>query len=316
MITNRKLHHAVVLAEQGSFRSAAEVLHLTQPALTRSIQSLESALGVSLFDRGPGGVEPTTFGEVVIDRARAILTGVSELEREIDLLQGLGAGTLEVSLGPYPAALSGKLAFARFYANHPEIQCRVRVAGYAEVADDVIQGRCELGLADLEIAAERGLMTELVVDRQAYFFARSQHPLAARRRCTMADALQFPWASIRFPKRAGRHLPDDVGRAGHWDLTSGEFVPALEADVVSDFLTLAHDSDILVGGTFTMAEEYLAAGKLTVLPIVKPWLRLHYGFVSRRGRTQSPAALEFMRIVREIEDDLEEREAALRERFL
>lgn len=316
MITNRKLHHAVVLAEQGSFRNAAELLHLTQPALTRSIQSLESAFGVRIFDRGPGGVEPTVFGEVVVDRARTILRDLTELKHEIDLLKGLGAGTLEVSLGPYPAALSGKPAIAKFYANHPEIQCRVRVAGYAEVADDVALGRCELGIADLEIAAERGLTTEVVVDRQAYFFARSQHPLAARRRCTMADALQFPWATIRFPKRAGKHLPDDLGRAGHWDLTSGEFVPALEADVVSDFLTLAHDSDILVGGTFTMAEEYLAAGKLTVLPIVKPWLRLHYGFISRPGRTHSPAALEFMHTVREIEADLEEREAALRKRYL
>lgn len=316
MIPTHKLQHAVVLAEQGSFRKAAEVLHLTQPALTRSIQSLESALGVQLFDRGHTSVQTTVFGKVVVDRAQEILTALVDLEGELKLLQGLETGTLDVSLGPYPAALSGTPAIVRFYAAYPDIQCRVRVEGYTEVADDVIQGRCELGVADIEVASERGLTTEVVVDRQAYLFARTQHPLMRQRRCTFDDVLQFPWAAIRFPKRASKHLPEDLGRTGHWDLVSGEFVPALEADVVSDFLSLAHEADILVAATFTMAEEHLASGNLAVLPFFEPWLRLLYGFISRPGRTHSPAVLEFMRIVRAIENDLEEREAALREQYL
>ena len=152
MIATHKLHHAVVLAEQRSFRKAADSLNLTQPALSRSIQTLESALGVRLFDRSRGGVETTVFGKAVVNRAQEILSGVAEIERDIKLLQGLGTGTLDVSLGPYPSALSGKLAIARFIATNPEIQCRIRVAGYSEVAEDVARGRCEMGVADIEVA--------------------------------------------------------------------------------------------------------------------------------------------------------------------
>jgi len=316
MISNHKLHHVVTLAEHGNFGRAADALNLTQPALTRSIQSLEQTLGAKLFDRRHGGTEPTGLGSVVIDRARQILTGVAELEHEIELLHGLGAGTLEVSLGPYPSALSGKPALAKFVAAHPEVQCRVRVAGYGQVSDDVKRGHCEVGIADLEPAVDRGLTTEVLVERPVYFFARPRHPLVARRRCTVADVLEYPWAATRMPRRASRYLPDHVGRAGHWDSGTGEFVPSLEADVVSDLLDLAHESDILAAATLTMAENDLTASRLAVVRFRPSWLRLHYGFIARPNRTLSRATLEFMDIVRGIEAELEERETALRRKYL
>ena len=214
MVSNHKLRHALILAEHGNVRKAAEALNLTQPALSRSIQSLERALGVRLFDRARGGVE-TTRRQGGGGPCAGIFSGVAELEHEVALLKGLRAGTLEVSLGPYPSALSGGPAVARFAAAHPEVKCRIRVAGYSEVADDVAQGRCELGVADLEVASERGLTTEIVADRRVYFLARPQHPLAAQMHCGLEQLLRYPWAAIRVPKRVGRYLPEDVGRAGH-----------------------------------------------------------------------------------------------------
>ena len=144
MIPTQKLHHVVVLADQRNYRRAADILHLTQPALSRSITSIERTLGVRLFDRGRGGVKPTGLGKLFVERARTIVSAIAELEHEIDLAKGLRAGTLEVSLARYPSALSVQRAVARLLATYPEIQCRVRVAGFHEVADDVAQGRCDL----------------------------------------------------------------------------------------------------------------------------------------------------------------------------
>lgn len=316
MIPTHKLHHAVVLAEQRNFRKAAEVLNLTQPALSRSIQSLESELGVQLFDRSHGTVEPTAFGRLVVDRARGILLGVAELEHEIELLQGLGTGTLEVSLGPYPSALSGQLAVARLLADHPDIQCHVRVASFSGVADDVEAGRCEVGIADLGIPSERGLVTESLTQRQTFFFARPQHPLAARKRPALEDMLRYPWAGIRAPARMNPYLPTDGGRAGRWDRRTGEFVPALEVDMVSDVLVLARESDVLAIATFTMVEKDLSEDQLAVVRFTPPWLRLGYGFISRPNHTLSPVTTEFMDIVREIEAELEGRETTLRKKYL
>ena len=288
----------VALAEHLNFRQAAEALHLTQPALSRSIQSLETALGARLFDRGHGSVRPTKLGTIVVERSRAILSGLTDLEREIELAKGLRAGTLEVSLAPYPSALSGQRAVARLLAAHPEIQFRVRVAGFHGVAEDVMQARCDLGVADVEAASEYGLDTEIIVQRPLHFFARPDHPLLAKNRCELEDMVGYPWAAIR------------------WDSETGEFAPALEVDVVSDFLVLARESEILVAATLTMAERELEQGHVAVVPFSPPWLELAYGFISRPNHTLSPATLEFMAIVGDIEAELDEREAELRETYL
>ena len=316
MIQTQKLEHTVALAEHRSFRQAAEALHLTQPALSRSIQSLEGAMGVRLFDRGHGTVEPTALGRLVVERAERILSAVADLEHEVELAKGLRTGTLEVSLAPYPSALSGQRAVARLLAAHPEIQFRVRVAGFHGVAEDVAKRRCDLGVADVEAASERGLETEIVVHRPLYFFARPSHPLLAKTRCDIDDMVGYPWAAIRAPARIAQVLPPDMGRAGRWDSKTGEFAPALEVDVVSDFLVLARESEILVAATLTMAERELEEGHVAVVPFSPPWLELDYGFISRPNHTLSPATLEFMGIVREIEADLDVRESALREKYL
>ncbi len=226
MIPTHKLHHALVLAEHRSFRQAAEALNLSQPALTRSIQSLERTLGVRLFDRDRAAIELTVFGRIVVDRARETLLGLKELEQEIQLVKGLEKGVLEISLAPYPSALSGQRAVSMFLAEHPEVHCRVRVVGYADVAEDVERGRCDVGIADVGVASDKGLTTECLSRLQLYFVARPQHPLARRRRCAVEDLVRFPWASIRAPSRVAVHLPSSLGRAGRWDTETGEFVPS------------------------------------------------------------------------------------------
>ena len=72
---------------------------MTQPALSRSIAGLEAALGEQLFNRARQGVEPTSFGEVLLARARSLLDEATELERDFRLLRGLDIGELRVGAG-------------------------------------------------------------------------------------------------------------------------------------------------------------------------------------------------------------------------
>jgi len=316
MISIHQIAHALALAEHRHFARAADAVHLTQPALSRSIQALERALDARLFDRGRGGVALTVFGRALVERARVVVGAVTDLEHEIELLRGLGSGSLDLVLAPYPMVLSGQEAVARLLAAHPQIQCRMRVARFGVVTDDVAAGACDLGVADTGAAEGKGLQVELVATRQLHFFCRPGHSLLGGRGCGLEELLGFPWASTRAPARISMFLPTAVGRAGRWDPVTGEFVPALEVDVMNNFSVLARESDILVAATLTLVEHELDAGELAVVPFTAPWLRLNYGFISRSGRTHSPAALEFMRLVREIEAAQDERERKLRERFL
>ena len=90
----RKLQNAVVLAETGSFVRASDQLHLTQSALTRSVQALEAELGLRLFDRTKQGVRPTPDGEEVLARARLLLLQARTLQREVALIRHAELGAV------------------------------------------------------------------------------------------------------------------------------------------------------------------------------------------------------------------------------
>jgi len=88
MITLNQISHARALKTHGNFRRAAAALNMSQPALSRSIKKLEKSLGVKLFDRQPGGIMPTAYGEVLLNRAETILNETEAMQRDITILQG------------------------------------------------------------------------------------------------------------------------------------------------------------------------------------------------------------------------------------
>jgi DNA-binding transcriptional LysR family regulator len=76
-----QLKHLIELARQGSFSKTADKLHLTQPALSRSIKSLEDELGQPLFDRIGRKNELTAFGQQIVEHAQGLVDGAHELRQ-------------------------------------------------------------------------------------------------------------------------------------------------------------------------------------------------------------------------------------------
>jgi DNA-binding transcriptional LysR family regulator len=316
MISTQHLAHALALAKHLNFGRAAKAVNLTQPALSLSIQALERQVGVRLFDRGSGGVAPTAYGKLLVERAQKIVQDVDDLEREVELMRDLKIGTLDLVLGPYASALSGHQAIAKLVAIHPTLQCRVRVEGFRVVAEEVAFGDCDLGIAEISVAEELDLKVEMLATWPLFFVCRPGHQLLSGTSRTLSDLLAYPWAAIRVGKRLAEWLPESLAKAGRWDPVTGDFLPAFVTDVVSDFSVLARESDVIVATALSLVEEELAQGTLAVVPFSEPWLRFNYGFISRPGRTLSRVTEHFMAIVREIETEVEQREAELRGHYV
>lgn len=87
----RRLQHFVTIARLRSYHRAAEHLHLSQPALSRSIQALEAQYQVRLFDRGRGGIELTSIGAQLLKRAEDLLHNAGSME---ELLRGAAEGSM------------------------------------------------------------------------------------------------------------------------------------------------------------------------------------------------------------------------------
>lgn len=316
MITQRRLRHLLLLVEYGHFGRAAAALNISQPALTKSIQALEAELGVTLLDRKRGAVALTAFGELALQRSRALLNAEEDMLHEIKLLAGLEAGSLRVALGPYPSSVSGYPALVRFLARYPNIRVAVHVGGWREVVRQVIAREVDMGLAELgSLPADDQFQTILVGQHRGRFFCRPGHPVLKQGPVALARLLEYPWVSSRLPARIAAKLPQAACKAGRIDPFTGDFVPAIEIDVPYALAGLIAGSDALALASLTLMEEDLATGTVALVPITETEFRAGYGFIYLKNRSLTPAAKTYMQEILAVEADIVQREAALASRF-
>ena len=184
----RQLSHARAVWRHGSFRRAAAEQHLSQPALSRSIQNLEESLSVLLFDRQTTEVTANAFGEALLRRAETIVTEAAELEREMKLLKGLDVGGLSVEMDVYAAEMSGNRALAELSKAHPVVQLRAQLRHWRDL-DQLVRGRqVDIGFGEIaHLTDAPGLRVEPVARHEVVFFCRGRHPLLAQETVSVED---------------------------------------------------------------------------------------------------------------------------------
>src|SRR5690348_224770 len=131
ILSSRQLAHFVAIVEAGSLGRAATALRLTEPALSKSIRSLERLLDVKLFDRGPRGFDLTPFGESLLDHARVILTEFRRTHADIAELRGAEAGRVYVGTGPTFASTLVPRAVMALLAKRPAVRVTI-YEGYGD----------------------------------------------------------------------------------------------------------------------------------------------------------------------------------------
>jgi len=191
----RKLRHAVILASEGSFTRASNVLNLTQSALSRSIQSLEADLGQSLFERHGNGVRPTKAGNAILQHAERVLRDARELEREARRLLTGESGRVAFGVGPMLAPLLAPV-LAETCRNAPALEIRTEIAPIPTLIERLFAEELELFVADTRLSHRHAdLAIEPIARLGVGFFVRAGHPLAERRSVNAADLGNYPLAS-------------------------------------------------------------------------------------------------------------------------
>jgi DNA-binding transcriptional LysR family regulator len=310
MIELRHLRHALALGRYRNFARAAEALHLTQPSLTRSIAALEGSLGVRLFDRDKKGIEPTAFGQLVLERGAALLANELDLQREIELLAGLECGTVTIGAGPYPAEISVGKAVTGLLRAHPGLRVAVLTRAPDEIMRKVLAGEFDVGIGDPRLLGDISrLHIEPLASHRIYFACRAGHPLASLPDLTLENILRFPMATTLLGGATAAAAAADH-RAGRLDPATGHFTPAIHVDSLALARQIARDSDVLLPGTASMLADDVMAGRLVRLPFHVPLMRTDYAIITLRSRSLSPAARAFIEHFRIVEAEVERFDAA------
>ncbi len=298
------LHHLELvnaLAKYRHFGRAAEQLGISQPALSKGLNHLENVLGVKLFDRA-APIAPTAFGDIVLMRSAALANAFEELLREIELAKGLDLGTLNIASGIYPAEISAHEGMAELSRQHPWLQCDLTIKQWVGVIEDILTGRCDLGIADITVAAGNPeLVTEPIRQCAVPMFCRAGHPILSKTHLTIDNLFDYPWVGPSLPATMSEFMPREARPFGSIDSTTKRLVPRLRVENFGAIKRIVLSGDALSGALPAMITEELAQNRLVILPVEVPWLVLNYGFIWRRGRTLSPAAQAFIKIVRGIE---------------
>lgn len=282
------LHHLVhflAVADTGSFSRASELLHLTQPALSRSIQMLEQDLGTRLIDRIGKRNELTPFGAAVAEKARRIVAESVDLKRTVQLLSQGEGGVINLGLGPAPNAMFAGPLLSYMLTHYPQVSLHLsttspdlQVAALRERALDalLVHSRAVRPQDDLQI--------ELIGAAQSGFMCRRGHPLARRKKVRFDEIVQYPVVSTMLSDEATRTLVQQFGPAAH----ASRLLRASSDSVVA-LIDAVSATDAVFLGALGTARSWLEKGALALLDLDKPLnIDAPYAFVTLAERTQSP----------------------------
>lgn len=294
----KHLEHWLALAETGSFSRAAEKLHITQSALSRSIQTLEDELGGPLVDRIGKRNELTPLGHSVLERARRIVHEASELQRGAALLQQGGLGSLRVGLGSGPGALLMTPWLVHMARKHPSVKVSITRGPAESQLQHLRDRRLDALVVDVRRVVPAGdLRIEGVTDAPAGLVCRAGHPLLQvhPKGVPFEALLAYPIASTPLSAEVARTL---VARYG--PRAEPERLTTLQCEEISSLVDTVRQTDAVFLGIVGAVRELLASGELVQLQ-VRPALEsgARFALITLAGRTELPVMAEFRRFVAE-----------------
>ncbi len=193
----RELECFVAVAEELSFTRAAGRLRLSQPPLSRHIQSLESRLGTKLFLRSPRAVALTAAGRAFLADTKGTL---AQLQRAGEAAKRAARGeTSRLALGFVSAVLNPKLIgiFQRYRANHPVVQLTLQDSPPAEQLDAVARGRLDGGfVGSMPGNPSSGLVFIPWSQEPLMLFLPPGHRLSSSRKVRLADLTEESFVTV------------------------------------------------------------------------------------------------------------------------
>ena len=280
-----QLRDMVAIVQQGSLRAAARHLDLAQPALTRSIRTLERDLGTALFEREARGMVLTTAGKLFYERAGMVLNELQRAREEIGQTQGDMQGTVVVGLSIMPHVGMLPFALPAFRKQFPQVKLHIIEGLYPAIEAGLRNGSVDFYLgASPQSGVAPGLMTELLFNNTRTIVGRKNHPH------DLADA---EWATTSLNYNAA----DDLNQ-----LFAGYGMPAprimLQAQSTMSVMAALAYTDLLAILPVQWNEFPLTRNALEVIHIQEKLVAPDIVCIRRADLPLTPAAEYFSDLLR------------------
>lgn len=287
---------------EGSLVAASEVLHLSQPAVSRLISGLEAELKLTLFDRTGRNLKPTPEGLAFYREAGRILDNLDEVPRIAAEIRAGRTETLRIVTMPRIAQSLSAPAVARLFKAKPDTNISLDVRARREAGKWLAGREYDIGIGALPVD-HPDIVTKPLIRVRAQAVLPLGHPLASRRELTASDLADQP--IIRLMQ--GLLLRDQLDDIFH----SAGVTPKLTCEVAASQLAC---SLVAEGAGITIADELVAAQAgpegLSLVPLV-PERWMTFGLLYPVAQTKSEALLQFEIALLEVVKELAQRSPTL-----
>ncbi|MGH8461041.1 MAG: LysR family transcriptional regulator [Stenotrophobium sp.] len=177
----------VEVAESGSFSRAGEILHLSQPAISKRIAVLEEQLGKSLFDRVGRGISLTDAGRTLLPYAKHALHDMEDGRRALSHLSGRVSGRLSIGTSHHIGLHRLPPVLREFTRAYPEVDLDIHFMDSEIACENVLAGKLELGVVTLPAQELPHLKVRLIWPDPLCVVVAPDHPLAKKPKVKLTE---------------------------------------------------------------------------------------------------------------------------------
>lgn len=274
-----QLKHLIELANSGSFSQAAVKLHLTQPALSRSIKALEDELGQPLFDRLGRKSDLTLFGAHIVQRARVLLDDANDLRQSQQSFKKGQIGTLRIGMGSGPGAMLTTPLLMHMAQQYPQARVEVSRGSTTLLVQTLRERKLDALVLDIRsLPPSSDLKVQAIYEMKGAFMCRAGHPLTQIESVPFSRLLAFPIASTPLSDEVARILVERFGPKAH-----PQQMVTLRSEEISGLLETARNSDAIVLAIRASAPDLV---EIVLSPPLRAKAR--FGLVTIASRTEAP----------------------------
>lgn len=282
---DQNLRAFITVAETGSFSQAADVLYLTQSAISKRISALEQLFGKPLFDRISRRVSLTEAGITLLPRARLILQEYADAKQAIDDLSGAVAGNLRLAISHH-LGLHRLPPLLKIYAQeHGSVTLDIEFMDSERAYERVLHGEFEVGVITLALDTHENIRSAKVWDDPLYFVASKEHPLARLKNPGLSDLCDWPVILPGLNTYTGRIIQN---------LFREQNVP-LSSPMSTNYLETI-GTMVEIGLGWSVLPESISSN-LQRLPVRGIKVQRNLGYIHHRKKSLSNAARAFLELL-------------------
>ncbi|HAA89592.1 MAG: Transcriptional regulator LysR family [Thermoanaerobacterales bacterium 50_218] len=180
-----------MVVEKKSLTKAAQALHLTQPAVSKHLRSLEQYYGTTLVHRTTRDIELTEAGKVVYHYSKQVVGLLQKSREEVKNIAGCVKGELLIGASTIPGEYLLPHLLGRFQQLYPEVKVKMEIADSEVIVRKVLANEVEVGFVGVPVT-NRALQEELVYEDELVVIVPRNHRFAGRQEITLEELLTEP----------------------------------------------------------------------------------------------------------------------------